>query len=302
MKTHPFLTVLGVGALLFSSGCDDGAADKGGDGSADLGTDEGEDADGTGDTGETGDGAAELDSDQDGLTDLEEEMLGTDPNKKDTDEDNYWDSWEVWEGTDPLDIESRIYQGWWPYYPNKDELEKGSFATSTTAKGSPFPAERFLDQHGDMVTLYDFANFTSNESGEPAYLIVDMSAQWCGPCHNMAEWISGTDNADTAGLQSSYPTVRDKVYSLRIWWVTIIVEDVSGAPPTLGDSESWYATHQDNHIPVLVDSTQQVRQIYNGGQYPFFFLLDPLLAVEFWGIPEQGDNPFLALWFVEQYL
>ncbi|WP_106395867.1 TlpA family protein disulfide reductase [Enhygromyxa salina] len=286
-----------------SPGCGDaGGGGEGGEAdatAAEFGTDEGDDA---GDTGDTGDGAAELDSDEDGLSDVEEEMLGTDPNSKDTDEDNYWDSWEVWEGTDPLDLNSRIYQGFWPYYPNKDDLEQGSWATSTTATGSPFPRAEFLDQHGDSVDIYDFANFTSNETGEPSYMIIDMSAQWCGPCHNMANWIAGVDNAETASLQTAYPTVRDKVYSLRIWWITIIVEDAAGNPPTLSDSESWYAAHQDNHIPVLVDETQQVRGIYNGGQYPFFFLLEPELGVEFWGIPGPGDNPFLALFFVDQYL
>ena len=157
------------------------------------------------------------------------------------------------------------------------------------------------DHWGDQVDIYDFSEF-KNDNDELAYMIIDMSAQWCGPCHNMADWISGTDNANTAGLQSSYPTVREKIAQYRIWWLTIIVENAQGGPPTLSDATSWFESHQDNHIPVMVDDTQQIRNVYNGGQYPFFFLLDPFMAIEFWGLPGPGDNPFLALFFVDQYL
>ncbi|WP_146658616.1 TlpA family protein disulfide reductase [Enhygromyxa salina] len=299
VNTHQLVILTSITALLSISACDSGSDDAGL--IADAGSEEDSTGDGDTETGETGE-PEDPDSDQDGLTDAQEAELGTDPNKKDTDADNYWDSWELLEGTDPLDKASRIYQGFWPYSPTKNELPQGSWDTSTTEPLSPFPRAEFLDQHGDMVDIYDFNNFTINETGEPSYMIIDMSAQWCGPCHNMAEWISGADTAETASLQQTYPTVRDKVYSLRIWWITVIVEDAGGGPPTLSDAESWYSIHQDNHIPVLVDETQGVRNIYNGGQYPFFFLLDPNMAVEYWGVPGPGDNPFLALWFVEQYL
>lgn len=302
MQTPKIAAFVSLTALLSLSACDDGADANDGVADSDAGTDAGETETGAGETdGETG-APEDPDTDEDGLTDLEEAELGTDPTKKDTDGDNYWDSWELLEGTNPLDIESRIYQGWWPYSPSKDQLPQGSWASSTTEKGSPFPRAEFVDQHGDSVDIYDFNNFTYNTTGEPAFLLIDMSAQWCGPCHNMAEWISGADTADTAPFQQLYPTVRQKVADLRVWWITIIVEDANGGPPTLSDAQSWYAIHQDSHIPILVDAGQDVRDKYNGGQYPFFFLLQPSMAVEYWGIPEPGDNAFLALFYVDQYL
>lgn len=290
-----------LSGLLLLPGCDggdDGSADTApvGDGDGDA------DAETGNQDGESEGGTENLDTDEDGLTDLEEAELGTDPNKKDTDADNYWDSWEVLEGTDPLDPQSRIYVGYWPYNPDKDALVQGSWSAASTTAGSQFPRQIFLDQHGDSVDLYDFANFTINDTGEPAYFIVDVSAQWCGPCHNMAEWISGEDTPDTQGLQQIYPSVREKVHGLRIWWVTIIVENNAGGAPTLSDSQSWFGVHQDSYIPILVDDTQQVRNTYSGGSYPFFFLLDPQMAVEFWETSGPGDNPFPALWMVQEYL
>jgi len=249
---------------------------------------------------ETGE-PAEPDSDEDGLTDAEEEVIGTDPNDKDTDDDGYWDSWEVDEGTDPLDYESRIYQGLWPYNPGKDALDQGNMATATTDADSLFPRKQFLDHHGDMVDIYDFTEYV-NGNDELAFMIVDLSAMWCGPCHNMADWIAGVDNSQTAGLQQAYPTVRDKVHEGRIWWLTFIVENAQNGNPTIEDAQSWYAQHQDPFIPILVDDNKDILNVYNGGQFPFFFLLDPYMKIEFWGIPGPGDNPFVPLFYVDQYL
>jgi hypothetical protein len=279
-----------------------------------AGTDDAGVAEDAGDTGDTG-GAEDpgesetgeqgpIDTDQDGLTDEEEAELGTDPNLKDTDADNYWDSWEIIEGTDPLDLASRIYTGFWPYNPDKDDLEQGTWETASTVVGKSFPRDSFLDQHGDDVDLYDFTNFTYNESGEPAYFIFDLSAQWCGPCHNVANWIAGVDNQDTGWIQDLYPTVRDKVKSLRIWWITFVVEDAAGNAPTLSDAESWFQVHKDNHIPILVDDEQKVRNRFLGPAFPHFFLLTPDMKIEYFPPASGGSDsdPYPAVGLVDKYL
>jgi hypothetical protein len=298
---------LGVGSLalplsfvLAAFGCDDGG--DSGEGAEEVGTEtegegEGEDTETTGDEGPA-------DSDQDGLTDEEEAMIGTDPLKKDTDADNYWDSWEVTEGTDPLDVESRIYTGYWPYNPDKDLLEQGSWATASKVVGKPIPRAEFLDHHGDMVDIYDFSNFTAPTQDTPAFMIVDLSAQWCGPCHNVANWISGVDDANTSWIQTAYPTVRDKVHGLRIWWLTFIVEDVNGGPPTAADATTWFGQHHDNYIPILVDAEQQMWPKFGGSGYPHFFLIDPEMRIEYFpgGADATDANPYPAVGLVDQYL
>ena len=257
-----------------------------------------DDSEGETETGEPPDD----DADDDGLTDEEEAELGTDPNDPDTDDDTYLDGWEVAEGTDPLDGSSRIYTGYWPYYPDKDMLEQGSWDTASKALGSQFPRDTFLDQHGDMVEIYDFARNTNNPSGQEAFFIIDVSAQWCGPCHNMADWIGGFGGASAAGLDEAYPTVPAKVHDGRVWWVTFLVENSSGGPPTANDATSWYAQHPDDNIPVFVDDEQLVRARYGAGQYPFFFLLEPTMAVELWASPGANEDSFLALALVDEYL
>jgi hypothetical protein len=318
MQLHRLLT-LGALILPFAlvplAGCDDpdpsdtGSAEEtgsgDGDGEAEAETEAG---DGDGDPGDGDGDPGPVDSDEDGLTDEEEAELGTDPNLKDTDADNYWDSWEVIEMTDPLDASSRIYTGYWPYNPNKDELDQGSWDTASTVVGSPFPRHSFLDHHGDYVDLYDFSNFVLSEqsggTGELSYFIFDLSAQWCGPCHNVAEWMSGVDDQNTSWIQTAYPTVRDKVHSLRIWWITFIVENSSGGAPTLADATTWEGIHQDPYIPIMVDETQQVRDRFLGPAYPHFFLLDFEMKIEYFPPANAGSDtdPYPAVGLVDQHL
>lgn len=270
---------------------EDPAAEETGDSDSD---------DTTGEDTETGDDDG--DADDDGLTDEEEAELGTDPNDPDTDDDTYWDSWEVTEGTDPLDPNSRIYAGYWPYYPDKDSLEQGTWDTASKAIGSQFPRELFMDQHGEMVEIYDFANYTENPTMSGAFFIMDVSAQWCGPCHNMADWIAGLGGPSADGLNEAYPTVPAKVAERRVWWITFIVQNSSGGAPTFADAESWYMQHPDDNIPVFVDAEQRVEARYGSNQFPFFFLLEPNMAIELWANPDANPDNFLALALVDEYL
>jgi hypothetical protein len=308
MQTHRLLTLgtLILPLSLASVGCDDG-----GNTDSDPVAEEETGGDGDSGDGDSGDGDGDpgpVDTDEDGLTDEEELSIGTDPQLKDTDADNYWDSWELTEGTDPLDPGSRIYTGYWPYNPDKDELEQGSWDTASTLVGRPFPRASFLDHHGDMVDLYDFTNFVWAEeaggTGQPAYFIFDLSAQWCGPCHNVANWIAGVDDQNTSWIQTTYPSVRDKVHNLRIWWLTFVVENAQGGPPTMMDATTWFQTHQDNYIPIMVDAEQNVRNRFMGPAFPHFFLLDPELKIEYFP-PNSGGtdaDPYPAVGLVEKYL
>jgi hypothetical protein len=144
----------------------------------------------------------------------------------------------------------------------------------------------------------------SGGTGQPSYFIFDLSAQWCGPCHNVANWMSGVDDQNTSWIQDLYPTVRDKVHSLRIWWITFVVENANGGPPTMTDATTWYQTHLDNYIPIMVDETQQVKDRFLGPAYPHFFLLDPEMKIEYFPPPSGGTDtdPYPAVGLVDEYL
>jgi thiol-disulfide isomerase/thioredoxin len=238
------------------------------------------------------------DADGDGLDDETEAAFGTDPHDVDTDDDNYWDAWELAEGTDPLDPDSRIYTGWWPYQPDKDSLPQSTWDTASQAEGAAFPRDTYLDQHGDSVDLHDFAHFDQNALGQPAPLLIDVAAQWCGPCHSFGSWIAEGE----PGSDAHWPTVRAKLADARFWWITVIVQDMAGGAPTLADATAWDGQHHHPRVPVLVDSEQHVVEHFSGGQFPHFFLLDPAMQIEFFPHETNSSDYYPAITMIDKYL
>ena len=96
------------------------------------------------------------DSDGDGLTDVEEAEYGTDPLSADSDGDGSLDPHEIAENTDPMDADSVIYQGGWPYNPNKGFLNDPRWE-SPPHEFVQVPDFVGVDAFGDEVHLYDFA-------------------------------------------------------------------------------------------------------------------------------------------------
>ncbi len=194
------------------------------------------------------------DTDGDGLLDSVELGVGSDPFVSDTDADGYLDSWEVTEGTNPADFYDRIYEGFWPYNPNKDDI-----------KANDFPNAKFVDQFGDTVDPMDFAL-------QGKLIVVEVFAQWSGPCQSLAEWLEG----DNTNYDSYGPDVVKAINRGDAYWLSIMIEDNSGFGPTSETSDEWYKDFKNKNIPVLADEDQE---LYNSEEfaplfYPTAYLVD----------------------------
>lgn len=245
---------------------------------------------------ETGeDAAANVDTDGDGVTDADEATLGTDPNNadsdgdglsdgdevaqgtnpaaQDTDGDTYWDSWELAEGTDPNNADSRIYQGYWPYNPNKDAL--GVSESSRARPGELTPRFQTVDQFGDVVDIYDFA-------GQGKYIIVDLSGAWCYWCHEVAKMLESRPSA-FSGYESSYPWIEGLPPAIEagdIYFLTYIDANSSGGLPDESTIASWYNQHPNEHVPVLLDDTRETKSWMAPSGYPTMILVGPDMIVD----------------------
>ena len=270
------LTLLTLLAFLFLPGCpdssdDDDAADDdaGDDDAADVDTD----GDGLTDAEEADLGTdPELaDTDGDGIEDGEEVDLGTDPLLTDTDGDTYSDADEIAEGTDPTDADDRIYIGYWPYNPNKDDIE-GTPLTGTIAEGDVIGHFIGPDQNAQDVDLYDFG-------GQGKYTIVDISTGWCGYCQEWAALLAGMPSYFDAATWSDLHPLVDLVNDGSLYWVTILSETGSGGVPTETNSDNWASTWPNEAIPVMADLDQVMPNHINVYGYPTMLLVDENLEI-----------------------
>ncbi len=205
------------------------------------------------------------DSDGDGLRDWAELELGTDPLNVDTDGDGYTDRDEVHVGTDPLDANSKIYQGGWPYRFDKSEIkaDHGYFAEV----GKTFMRFRGRDQYGDMFDLWDLYN-----SDVP--VMIEVSAEWCGPCNNQARSLM-------EGTWARWPAAKEHIEAGRIFWVTIMMDGTSASerPATPVVAERWHRRYPiPNHI-VLADENYSVSDFIGLTGTPTNLGLNPDLTV-----------------------
>lgn len=187
--------------------------------------------------------AMDVDSDGDGLTDAEEARLGTDPTRPDSDGDGYLDGDEVAEGSDPTDGSSGIYAGGWPYQHDKDQVPDADLAAEVKA-GDAFGDFVGVDPSGDDVHLYDFA-------GHGRLVLVDVSAEWCEPCRDLASWLSGGE--DPTGLEERFSAVRSAVARGDVYWVTLLDQDKTGQAPDREAATRWDDAYPARGVPVLAN-------------------------------------------------
>ncbi len=240
----------------------------------------------------TTDGAKDdVDTDGDGLFDAEEAELGTDPNSddsdgdslkdgeelndfgtdplsEDSDEDGYHDNWELDEGTDPNDEESRIYEGGWPYNPNKDDIADPGFE-GTAAEGELLPRFQWVDQFGQEVDIYDFAG-----QGKP--VVIDLSGVWCYWCNELAKLMEGKRSA-LAGY--GFDDVDLYLEEGDYYFITVLDADVNGRGIDEEEIVEWYEEYPNEFIPVLGDKRQQLAGWIDPYGYPTLLMVDENMEV-----------------------
>jgi hypothetical protein len=225
------------------------------------------------------------DADEDGLPDVEEAELGTDPAVPDSDGDGKLDGEEVELGWDPLVSDlGEPYTGRWPrqYDAVKADVASSGRPGEQIEEGRRFPRLKLVDQHGEVVDLYDF-------SRQGVYVVVDISAEWCPPCHALSGYLSG-DSLDFGPGLSQSPALRKAVNQGRIAWVTIMGEDENSNPPTPELSVTWDGYYPNRKVPVLADKNQDTLAyvVRVTGGLPSMAVLDENMIVQSF---EAGYSP-----------
>lgn len=217
-----------------------------------------------------GGGGDDTDSDGDGLTDAAEADLGTDPLAADTDGDGYVDGDELAQGTDPTDPASGIYAGGWPYNRDKDSIEDPGFS-GRAREGEMFPRTTYVDQYGEEVDIYDYA-------GHGKYVVVDLSAEWCSYCQELAKEHEGRRNY----FSGYWPDVQALVDSGEVYWVTVLAEDSNGrnsASQTAAAAGRWAEEFPNPAVAVTGDESYELTSWMNISGFPWLMLLDETMTI-----------------------
>jgi hypothetical protein len=207
------------------------------------------------------------DTDGDTLTDSQElESTGTDPLLFDTDGDTYSDGIELTTGHDPLDKQDRIYEGFWPYNPDKDSMPDPGWDGTPLEVGEIFGRiTNAVDQHGQQVDVYDFA-------GTDKLIVIDASATWCEACIHTASWLSGGE--DEYRYDSFYTDVRLAMAEGRFHWLTFMT-DAFGEEDA-EDVRRWHERFPHDYVTVLTDPDEHIYEAlnvgttYSGVEYTYF--------------------------------
>jgi Bacterial TSP3 repeat len=228
-----------------------------------------------------------VDTDGDRLLDGDEAAAGGDPLLADTDGDGYLDGDEVTEGKDPADAASVIYEGGWPYYYAKDELEPGP--GDTYEPGERFLRFRLVDQFGQRVDLYDFY-----DADRPVVLHLATASNPFSI--KLDSYIRGEeDPQDYSQLWLAGPQVVERG---DVYWITVLAEGAGGVPAD-PLAVVTYNERYGSQLPVLADDEYTVAGYAAVGFWPYVLVLDPELKVA--DVGASGATEDALAWLAERY-
>ena len=184
-----------------------------------------------------------------------------------------------------VEEEASPYVGGWPFNPDKDELGDPDWAT-VGAVGAQVPHFTAVDQHGDMVDLYDFA-------GRGVPIVIDMGTIFCGPCKAIAAYLStgdmshliwdppeGAEPGYYPWWSEDYAGLPDMIANGEIFWITVLFNESTSGPSDQAECAEWDEAYPNPNIPVLADTNLELKTWLGIQSYPTLNLLNEDMVLD----------------------
>ena len=156
---------------------------------------------------------------------------------------------------------------------NCTTMPKGKYCTPKN--GEIFPDFIAIDQFGDNVSIYDF-------SGHNKYILIEIGASWCTPCHEIAEWLTYDDKKvlKRKWFKDEYKLIRELIQNDEIYYIKVIFEDRNRNNATYDTLYDWYQKYPDDKIPILADSERFLHTWVKPTGLPTTILLNDKMEIE----------------------
>ncbi|HCP48174.1 MAG TPA: hypothetical protein DIU15_19200 [Deltaproteobacteria bacterium] len=209
------------------------------------------------------------DTDEDLLTDLIEEAIGSDPESEDSDGDGFSDAHEYLSYFDPNDPTDFPYSGGYPRLPLPADIDGDGWDEGEVSRD--WDEDDAIDLFEEVVSLHRFYGNV---------VLVDVGAEWCGPCQNAA------------------PEAEEKYEEYREQGFVVLNLLLDGnTPDEEPDLDRWQNERDDGvelTFPVIGDHDRSITQHYSpsgGASIPNFTILGRDLEIHAWyqvGAPDWG--------------
>ena len=195
-----------------------------------------------------------VDQDEDGIDECAESELGTSDLETDSDGDGDSDAEELDCLSDPTNADEGCYECGWK------RADPGTISSTGPETGDIILNFPFVDQCGDSVPLYDFAD---------GYNVLFMTTQWCGACAQEVE-----DLADKADRFFD-------LYGFEVRYLIGIFQDNNAAVPAPEVAEQYASQTEMTRFPVLADVEGLLidNTPYDGLQLPGKCALSPEMEI-----------------------
>ena len=191
-----------------------------------------------------------------------------------------------------------IYEGGWPFNPNKDSINNPGFGECPKAngcecetdsscpensvcaqlyrgkycvpnEGSQVPRFKGVDQFGEEFDLYDLAM-----KGKP--ILLELGATTAQACQDLSAWRSHkSDKAlERKWWKNRFSRLRDLIDKEEIFWVHIIHLDENKDPAGPKTVNFWHQNYPHDNIIILADPDAKMKKWIRPTGLPCMVVVD----------------------------